>query len=176
MDEFRTRRLRWRPPRAGDVDAYMTFVSDYEVVKWTATWPYPADRDFVASRCVPVAADLGFAGPVFFGEEMIGGVGLIDREFGFFFARLHCGQGHATEIGRAAISRAFQFYDWDHIVATVMQGNTGSARVLEKLGFRPAGTTRCTSNAQGKDVAATEYHLTRKDWLASAGPNLAAID
>lgn len=37
MDEFRTKRLRWRQPRASDVDAYMAYVSDYEVVKWTAT-------------------------------------------------------------------------------------------------------------------------------------------
>ena len=83
MDEYRTKRLRWRQPRASDVDAYMAFVSDYEVVKWTATWPHPAEREFVASRCVPVAPELGFAGPVFLGDEMIGGIGVIEGELGF---------------------------------------------------------------------------------------------
>ncbi len=165
MDEITTERLRRREPCLSDVDGYMSFVSDYEVVKWTATWPRSADREFVINRCVPVDADLGFAGPVFLGEELIGGMGLIEGEIGYFFAPKHWGKGFATEIASAMIARAFHCYDWDQITASVMNGNPGSGRVLDKLGFRRSGNSRCWSEAQGAESDTCEYLLTRRQWL-----------
>ena len=167
MDEFRTKRLRWRQPRASDVNAYMAFVSDYEVVKWTATWPHPAEREFVASRCVPMAPERGFAGPVFAADEMIGGVGIITGELGFFVAKPHWGKGYATEMARAAIAQAFQTQDFDQIVATIWQANAASARVLDKLGFAQTGTSRHACKAQGKEVDAIDFCLSRADWLTA---------
>ncbi len=167
MDEFRTKRLRWRQPRASDVDAYMAFVSDYEVVKWTATWPHPAEREFVVSRCVPMAPELGFAGPVFAADEMVGGVGIIAGELGLFVAKPHWGNGYATEMARAAIARAFQTQDFDQIVATIWQANAASVRVLDKLGFAQTGTSRHACNAQDKEVDAIDFCLRRADWLTA---------
>ncbi len=167
MDEIRTRRLCWREPRPSDVDGYMSFVSDYEVVKWTSSWPHPADREFVASRCVSVDPAKGFAGPVFLGDEQIGGIGMMNGELGYFIARKHWGQGYATEMARAVIARAFQRYDHDQIKASVIVGNPGSGRVLEKLGFTETGPMRCTSVAQGGEFDSVGYRLTRADWLVA---------
>jgi len=167
MDDIRTERLRWRSPRASDVDGYMGFVTDYEVVKWTSSWPYPADRDFVASRCVPVDAARGFAGPVFLGNQQIGGIGVIDAELGYFFARPHWGRGYASEIGRAVLARAFHRYDHDQITACVIRGNPASGRVLEKLGFERTGRSRCGSVAQGGTFDNDTFALNRATWLAA---------
>ena len=40
-DDIVTARLRLRPPLPGDRDALHALASDYEVVKQTATWPWP---------------------------------------------------------------------------------------------------------------------------------------
>jgi RimJ/RimL family protein N-acetyltransferase len=167
MDEIITKRLYWRPPCPDDIDGYMGFVGDYEVVKWTATWPHPADRDVVASRCVPLDAARGFAGPVFLGETQIGGMGIVDGELGYFFARRHWGKGFASEMGRSMVARAFHRYDWPEITACVIRGNGASVRVLEKLGFEHTGRSRCASVAQRKTFDADTYALTRANWLVA---------
>jgi len=165
MHDIRTERLHWREPRASDVDGYMAFVSDYEVVKWTSNWPHPGNREFTASRCVPMDPDRGFVGPVFLGDEQIGGIGLVAGALGYFFARKHWRRGYGTEIGSAIIARAFRDYDLDQIKAEVMVGNPGSDRVLQKLGFKHAGKTRCSSVARGGEFDAKKFVLSRADWL-----------
>lgn len=167
MDDIRTKRLYWREPRLSDVDGYMAFVSDYKVVKWTTTWPYPADRAFTASRCVPVDPARGFAGPVFLGDEQIGGIGVLDADLGYFFAPGHWGHGYASEMTRAMLTRAFARYDWDEISAGVFDGNPASVRVLEKLGFRKSGQSRVFSKAQGRELSGPDFSLSRADWIAA---------
>jgi len=109
----------------------------------------------------------GFVGPVFLGDEQIGGIGLVEGGLGYFFARKHWGRGYGMEIGRAIIARAFRDYDLDQIKAEVMHGNPGSDRLLEKIGFKHAGKTRCSSVAQGGEFDATKFALSRADWLAA---------
>ncbi|MEE9387480.1 MAG: GNAT family N-acetyltransferase [Paracoccaceae bacterium] len=166
MHEIRTERLRMRDAVASDVDGYMAFVSDYEVVKWTASWPHPAEREFTLSRCNQVDPELGFVGPVFMGDEQIGGMGVANGNLGYFFARDHWGRGYATEMARAVIARAFAIMDWDRITAAVFDGNPGSVRVLQKLGFKITGRDKVFSKAQGCELSGPEFTLTRADWLA----------
>lgn len=167
MDEIKTKRLTMRDPTPADLDGYMTFVSDYEVVKWTASWPHPADPEFTLSRCRQVPPEQGFVGPVFLGDEQIGAMGCVDGELGYFFARKHWGQGYATEMARAVVARAFAVTDWDQITAGVFDGNPGSIRVLEKLGFRETGRDSLFSKAQGQELFGPDFVLTRTDWLAA---------
>lgn len=167
MHEIRTERLTMRDAVPGDLDGYMAFVSDYEVIKWTSSWPYPADREFTLSRCRQVPPELGFAGPVFLGGEQIGGMGCVDGELGYFFAQAHWRQGYATEMARAVIARAFATMDWNQITAGVFDGNPGSVRVLQKLGFKETGRGKLFSKAQGKELHGPDFALTRADWLAT---------
>jgi ribosomal-protein-alanine N-acetyltransferase len=167
MDDIRTVRLRWRWPHEDDFAALHQMVSDYDVVKWTSSWPYPADSALTRQRCKPMDAADGFSGPVFLGDTLIGSLVCANGEFGYMFAQDHWGQGYATEIGRAAVSRAFEVLSWDRITARTSQENAGSARVLVKLGFSRIGTGQCGSIAQGREVASFEYELTRADWLAA---------
>jgi RimJ/RimL family protein N-acetyltransferase len=49
------------------------------------------------------------------------------------------GQGYATEMARASIAEARRHSGFSTIAASVDEANVASVRVLEKLGFRPAG-------------------------------------
>lgn len=171
MDELHTLRLTWRPPCAKDFTALHRLVSDYQVVKWTGTWPFPAEQALTRRRCVPMDAVRGFFGLVFLDDALIGAMGFEQGELSYMFGRTHWGKGYATEIGRAMIARAFQITDWPGLSARVGQTNAGSARVLEKLGFQRTGTGTCNSVAQGCDLTSFEYELTRRNWLATLAPD-----
>lgn len=163
--EIVTERLRLRRSRPEDLEAILALDSDWEVVKQTATWPWPPDRAFTATRSQPMPPEIGMAGPVFDRGELVGMMGVnateTGTELGYMFARSRWGRGYATEIGRALIAHAFATYDWPAIGACVFDDNPGSARVLEKLGF--AETGRCTGAcaARGMELPARTFRLAR---------------
>ena len=161
MDEIRTARLLWRPPRAGDFAAYLELVSDYEVVKWTASWPHPPDPELVRRRCIPVPEEQGLAGLIWRGDALVGAMAIISGEIGFALARRHWNRGYATEMARAMIARAIRRHDWAEITAGVFEGNAASMRVLEKLGFAETGRGTHPCAAQGRDLPIRHYALSR---------------
>lgn len=171
--EIVTARLTLRRTRPEDLDALHALASDFEVVKQTATWPWPPDRAFTATRAVPMAPGVGMGGPVFAGEELVGmmGVSVTDDMpgLGYMFARAHWGRGYATEMGRALLAHAWARYDWPEIGAAVLADNPASARVLLKLGFEegPGGTG--PSAAQGGMFATRTFRLLRPIGRAGDG-------
>lgn len=165
MDRLSTKRLTLRVPSLDYLDDTHTLVSDYEVVKGTASWPHPADREFTASRCLVIDSAGGFGGPIFLGDELIGLMGVRNGELGYMFSQKHWGQGYATEMAASVIAHCFACYDWDQISADYWQSNPASGRVLEKLGFKKIGTSKQFCKAQNRDVASIELVLSRSDWL-----------
>ena len=137
MDPYiRTERLLLRAARPDDLDQMFDLVSDFEVVRQTGSWPWPADRDFTLGRCQPIPRKRGIAGVVVEGDTVIGTMGALEGEqFGYMLARSAWGKGYATELGRAFVTRVFADYDWPQLWACVFDDNPASARVLEKLGF-----------------------------------------
>lgn len=79
--------------------------------------------------------------------EPIGLCGLIrrdgweDRDLGYALLPEFEGQGFATEAGAATLAHGERAFTMRGCLAFVSPGNHGSVRVLEKLGFRGAGTT-----------------------------------
>jgi RimJ/RimL family protein N-acetyltransferase len=65
-----------------------------------------------------------------------------DVELGFHLRRSAWGRGYATEAARACLDAAFTGLGLNEVVAIVAPGNAASARVLEKIGMRPAGERR----------------------------------
>lgn len=164
--EIITERLRLRRSQPEDLDAIHALASDYEVVKQTATWPWPPDRAFTASRAKPMPAEDGMAGVVFAGTELVGMIGLHavpdGAELGYMFARTQWGKGYATEIGRALLAHGWARYDWPEVRARVLIGNPGSERVLAKLGFVETGMTTGASAAQGEtELPMRSFRLRR---------------
>ena len=63
-------------------------------------------------------------------------------EIGYALASRHWGEGYATEALRAAIRHGFDALNLNRIEADIDPRNIGSARVLEKLGFRAVERVR----------------------------------
>ena len=61
------------------------------------------------------------------------------REIGYWIARDHWGQGYATEAGHAVIDTLVAILGITEIEAGIYEDNSGSGRVLEKLGFQHMG-------------------------------------
>ena len=165
--EIVTERLRLRRSRPSDLAAMHALVSDFAVVSHTGTWPWPAERDFTASRCVPMDPRLGLAGPVFHAGDLVGMMGVSVKadaaELGYMFARDHWGRGFATEIGRALIAHAWTRYDWAAVEACTFTDNLGSARVLDKLGFVEGPACMGDCRARGGRFATRTFRLMRPE-------------
>lgn len=121
---------------ARDEAAVMEVLNDLAVAGWLAPVPYPygrADfavflRDFArAGETYAISDEGGFAGIITGGEEL--GYWLLPRAQGL---------GYATEAARAVLSAWFAA-GGGNVVSGYLEGNHGSARVLEKLGFFETG-------------------------------------
>ena len=80
--EIVTDRLTLRRARPGDAAALHALASDFDVVKMTASWPWPPDRAFTKSRAAPFDPALGMAGVVLLGGQLIGMMGALTAEPG----------------------------------------------------------------------------------------------
>lgn len=75
----------------------------------------------------------------------VGMSGLVKRDtlphpdLGYAFLPQHSGQGLASEAGAAVLAHGFETLGLARILAIVTPHNTGSRRVLEKLGLRHLG-------------------------------------
>ena len=71
-------------------------------------------------------------------------------ELGYWVGKPFWGQGYMTEAARHCVDRFFQATGRRVIRSSVLPENAASRRVLEKLGFRPAGTVERHMDAMGE--------------------------
>lgn len=148
MVVIETERLRLRPFREEDLDAYAALCADAEVMRFLGG---PLSREGAWRQ---IAYFLGHWQLRGFGmlaaEErdsgrLVGRIGFLmpegwpGFEVGWTLARAYWGRGYATEGARAAITHAFDALDRDHVVSLIDPENTPSLRVAERLGERPEG-------------------------------------
>ena len=164
----RTPRLLLRPGFPEDAPALTSAVASEAIAKNLATMPWPYSmRDaeaFLARPRDPILPsllifELGAAAP-----QLVGGCGLGRRpsgsvELGYWIAKAFWGRGYATEACMALvdIARALGLLSLEgsHFI-----DNPRSARVLEKLGFRPLGIVAPRmSCARGAEVPARLMRL-----------------
>ncbi|MDA2803876.1 GNAT family N-acetyltransferase [Nocardiopsis suaedae] len=87
-----------------------------------------------------------------------------EPELGYRLARAHWGRGLATEGSRALLSAAFADPSVRRVFARTMAVNTGSRRVMEKVGMRPVRTFALDAPPiPGSEHGEVEYALTRED-------------
>ena len=143
----RTPRLLLRPGFPEDAPALVAAIADEAIVRSLATVPWPYSmRDaeaFLASPRDPILPSLliferGTGAP-----QLVGSCGLGRRpsgagEMGDWIAKSFWGRGYATEACSALVDIAralgLQSLEGSHFL-----DNPASARVLEKLGFKPLG-------------------------------------
>lgn len=90
---------------------------------------------------------------------------------GYRLRRSAWGKGYATEGSRALIEKAFTELGATRIVADTMTVNTGSRRVMEKLGMTHRRTffAEWPEYIDGAEHGDVEYALTRAEWERRIG-------
>jgi RimJ/RimL family protein N-acetyltransferase len=139
-----TERLRLRPFRASDVEAYADLNADPEVMRHlgSATWDRGRSWRHLAFLvghwqlggtgmwAVEIKETGAFAGIIGFCEPD----GWPGFELAWTLARSCWGHGYATEGGLAALAYAFEVLKKDRVISLIDPENQASIRVAERLG------------------------------------------
>jgi len=171
-----TERLLLRPLDLTDAEALFAFFSDAEVMRYWSTRPWTSieqaeafieqsQQGIETGQCLRLGIvrrpDLNLIG-----QCTLFGINSSCRraEIGYSLGRLNWGNGFANEALAALITYAFETMNLNRIEADIDPRNTGSARVLHRLGFSKEGYLR-ERWIVGKEVSDSElYGLLRRDW------------
>lgn len=180
-----TGRLRLRRFTTADLDDLAALHGDPAVLRYIE--PHPVPREVVAAQTLPeilrayeeLSPELGyravierhsgaFVGWVNLAPPTSTGLDTSDAnktelELGYRLCRKVWGRGYAVEASRPMIERAFARFGIERIVATTMTVNTGSRRVMEKLGFRHVRTffAEWPDSIEGAEQGDVVYALAR---------------
>lgn len=160
---LRTPRLVLRPREVADFDAYHALFSDWEVVKWTATWPWPPDPDFTRERLSWPQPEAGFSAVILSDGLLAGSITVAGGELGYALSRGFWGKGLASEACAAMLDWAFAS-GHQRMTAGVFDGNHASVRLLKRLGFAVTGADPGHCRAQGCDLPGRAFALDRAAW------------
>lgn len=175
---LQTARLTLRAYTPADAPALAHLCNDLDVVRQTASHPFPyelrhavefidqREADFLAGRSVVFGAFRRDDG------VLVGGTGLRREpahnraELGYLVGREHWGQGYATEMARHTLGYAFGELNLGRVHAGAYADNAPSIRVLEKLGFAREGLQRRHALRLGawRDLAL--FGMLREDYAA----------
>jgi RimJ/RimL family protein N-acetyltransferase len=162
-----------------DKPALVEHLRSKDVYNWTLNIPHPyteADADWWIHQRIEHAARVGIV--VSFAirdasEQLIGIVGADHlepgtshrAEIGYWLARAYWGQGIMTDVVRAYVRYAFANLQLVRLTAHVFEFNAGSARVLEKNGFKLEGRLRKHINKDGQLLDGRFYGLLKEEFF-----------
>ncbi len=147
IPEIETARLRLRGYTPDDLNPFSSIRADPVVMRYIGTG-VPQDEGQAGAwleknRVRWEQHDFGMWAVALIGDEtLLGwcGLGMLDTttevEVGYGFSRASWGKGIATEAARASLRFGFEARNLDRIVAVAMPENTGSQRVMEKIGMK----------------------------------------
>jgi RimJ/RimL family protein N-acetyltransferase len=174
-----TPRLRLRPQLDSDADAFFPLVSDPEVSKyvtWAAHKSIDETRDWITKLKPQVAAGTAMVWTIEHEGVPVGCVGLhginwavravrFDRaELGYWMGRPSWGKGLMTEAASAVTRWAFETLGLHKVTVTCFEGNVGSQRVIEKIGFRFSCRAEEDVWRDGQWYAHLKYEMTSSEW------------
>jgi ribosomal-protein-alanine N-acetyltransferase len=171
-----TPRLRLRAPIAADVPALFSIFSDPETMRY---WSRPAMTDVAEAAALlhdvwrhAEAGTLFQWGVALRGDDRVIGTCTlfrIDRvhrraELGYILRRDHWGRGFASEALTAIIGHAFGALELHRLEADVDPRNTGSIRLIERMGFKREGHLRERYFVAGDIQDSLIYGLLAPEW------------
>jgi RimJ/RimL family protein N-acetyltransferase len=177
-----TERLELRPFRDDDFDAFYAIHGDEAVARWLYNDARTADevRELLARKIAGVALEeedawLSCAVTLRDGGTVVGDLALhlvskVHRcgEIGFVFHPAHQGHGYATEAAAALLPFVFDGLGLHRLIGRTEARNTGSARVLEKLGMRREAHLVENEWVKGEWQSELVYALLAREWRARA--------
>ena len=108
-------------------------------------------------------------------EHVIGNCGIRrkpenewEADIGYELAPEHWGRGYATEAALAIVDFGFRDLQLHRVWSRCIADNVSSARVLERVGFRPEGRLRENEYFKGRWWDTLLYGLLRSEWKVSA--------
>ena len=148
-DFFTTARLRARPFRPSDVDAFVAYRADPDVERYQDWSDFTLERGraFIEAQVGDRPGVPGewyqFALERTAGHDLVGDVALhVDAdeprqaEIGVTLAPAHQGRGYGTEAVRGLLDYAFGTFGLHRVVAIADERNLPSQRLLERVGLR----------------------------------------
>lgn len=176
---LQTERLVLREFREEDLDDIHAYGSDPEVTRYMIWGPNTPEvsREFLERKLdeqkiwprSAVSVALALAG----GSRMIGAaeIRMFDAgprtgEIGYTLARPYWRQGYASEVAEALLRQGFEAMGMRRIIATCEVANTGSWRVMEKLGMRREGCFRQDVKVGRRWRDSYHYALLATEWRA----------
>lgn len=172
--DLHTERLLLRPYSLADVDDVYTYAKDET---WGRFLPVPVPynyhdaEEFIAKAVLkPWDKVPGFA--IVLNGKVIGGIGLsVNKDIaismlGYSIARQHWGKGLMTEAAQAVTNWGFETFDLAKVYAYADVRNTGSWRVMEKLGMTREGQLRSHGVTHGERCDFYYYGILRDEWNA----------
>jgi RimJ/RimL family protein N-acetyltransferase len=176
-----TERLVLRPHRMTDLDDLAAFHGDADVVRYVP-WPL---RDRAATeetlrvkltqtelvapgQWLSLAVELRETATVI-GEVLLKWASERQGEIGFAFARDHQGQGYAAEAATAVLRLGFDDLGFHRITAVVIEGNTASARLLGRLGFRQEARLVDAAHFKGAWTTELFFAMLEDEWRSGLG-------
>jgi len=164
-------RLVLRQPTNADVDAICMLANNWEVARWMGRLPFPYLRkdavffleEVVSREAVWIIQNRNSA-------EVLGVGGLNPHEasgqveLGYWLGETYWGNGFATEASRAILDYAFGPASLTEVISGCFAGNTRSAHVLKKLGFRTVGMSTRSCIAHAQELPHLDMALIREAW------------
>lgn len=175
-------RLVLRRFRPDDAAVFAAYRSDPDVARFQS-WETPVTEAAAARLIGEFAADdprapgwfqwaLGLrSGPALIGDV---GVNLDDNrmqaEIGFTLAPAYQGKGYAAEAVRRILDHLFTDEGLARVSAECDARNERSARLLQRVGFRPEGRRLRNTWMKGEWTDDLLFGLLADDWRASVSP------
>ena len=136
-------------------------------------WPYPETRDDVEEYLLDGDGTklLVWAADAEGDPERVGQVGLgVDDErtrhgdLGVWIAEPYWGEGYGTEACERLVAYAFAERNLHRVTARVVEGNEGSKRIWETLGFEHEGVLRDAEFVNGAYRDVHVYGVLADEW------------
>lgn len=170
-----TSRLFIRPAVLEDAYNLFALNSDPEVVRYTGDASFTSMMDaqiivkermiaqfdkYKMSRFMVFLKDGTFIG--WCGLKYFSGTNEVD--LGYRFLKKFWGMGYATEASRACLKYGFETLNLPKIIAKAMPDNTGSIKVMQKLGMTFRGYVRDPTD----NMPLILYDITKAEYLKCA--------
>ncbi len=159
MTEIMTARLRLRPLKPDDAPQIARLAGDWDIARMTALIPHPYTLADAQSFIASAKGSDTYA--IERGGILVGCCGarsvLGAYEIGYWIGKPYWGDGIATEAARALVDHLRAREPGCAIAISHMAENDASARVIQKLGFRPAGEKRTYYVARASEVRSLTY-------------------
>jgi RimJ/RimL family protein N-acetyltransferase len=177
--ELQTSRLLLRSVGREDIPALIRLAGAREIAATTLGIPHPyaeqdageyvrkCEEDFLAGRSVT------FAICKLPEREFFGAIGLViseahrRAELGYWIGVPFWNKGYATEASKAVLSFGFKTLRLNRIYAHHTVGNTGSQRVIQKIGMRHEGRLRQHVQKWDKFLDIENYGILAEEFLSS---------